>query len=108
MTEQTPNIIKWNRPIPGGPNNGLDGQGNIFQEVPSHGCGRAVKAVTPDGFTSTSHAAQDALEGALAQREAARTSWTVKFPKGATSDDVIYWSDRASEIEGSPIVLSPK
>ena len=31
----------------------------------------------------------------------------VKFPAGTTSEDFKYWSDRASEIEGCPIILSP-
>lgn len=72
-----------------------------------------VTVTTPDGFIVASETAKDALVGAEEQREAARTSWTpqpvkVKFPPNSTSEDAQYWSDRASEIEGRPIVLSPK
>lgn len=86
----------------------FDSDGNQFS-VKSE----VITVTTPDGYTSTSETAQDALAGAVAKREAARTSWTpqsvkVKFPAGLALDDMQYWSGRASEIEGSPIVLAPK
>ena len=91
------------------PDEGVDKDGNHFLDNEN----QTVKVTTPDGFTSTNHTAQDALAGAVSQREAARQSWTpqlveMKFPADVTSEDVQYWSARAAKIEGYPIVVVPK
>ncbi len=88
----------------------VDEDGNRYEYSPVTD---TITVTTPGGHASTSYTAQDALDGALAQREAARKSYApqiveMKFPADITSGDVEYWSARAAKIEGCPIIVVSK
>lgn len=100
--------IKWST-NKNGTHSGIDGDGNQFAIAKFE---KNIICLTPDGFSGCSWSARDALAAAMSNKEAARKSWTPQSitltgPHDLCSEDVVYWTARASTLLGNHANVKP-